>query len=236
MQYCNTAIPKYCNPPVVRIIVPFAYSVLRTLHALAATPAFPLLMPACAPISKSFPTSLTQYKAQAMAATSTPTATSQSPDVFISPLQVANSHGFATFPQDFFSLGLHTFPHPTSFVFQAPKATSLAQHHHHHHPQHNHQLGFATSLASPSFANDGSNPPMAADVRELSRNMSLSSSDRELSSDPKLRRSDADLDIDEPSRSSSNQRKRPRTNSIDYPRRRATIAVRSPLAVKSYNG
>jgi hypothetical protein len=202
-----------------------------------------------------------------MAATtsSSSTATSHSPDVvFISPLQqVTNSDSFATlpqdsFPQDFFDLDLHTFQQPTSFVFQAPKATTLAQPQYHHQQQHRqhrqhrqhqphqphqphqqyqqHQQGFATPLVGLSFANDGFETSMVADVREKSRNMSLSSSDQELSSDVKHLRGDADFDIDEPPRSSSNPRKRPRADSVDYPRRRATIAVRFLLALNLING
>jgi hypothetical protein len=76
---------------------------------------------------------------------------------------------------------------------------------------------------------------VVADVRVKSRNMSLSSSDQEFSSDLK-RRGDADFDLDKSARSSANPRKRPRSDSVDYPRRRATIAVRSLLPLNSDNG
>jgi hypothetical protein len=84
-----------------------------------------------------------------------------------------------------------------------------------------HSLGFAPLVQNGGLMS-------SEDVKTRPRNMSSSSTDRELSSDVKPRRKDSDtLDGD----SRSNPRKRASTDTVDYPRRRATIAVRSRFYV-----
>jgi hypothetical protein len=74
---------------------------------------------------------------------------------------------------------------------------------------------------------------MAGDVKHRVRNLSRSSTEREPSSEPKHNRKSNSIDLTETkptARSSPNPKKRPSDEPIDYPRRRATIAVRNSLS------
>jgi hypothetical protein len=112
------------------------------------------------------------------------------------------------FPPDSYSLSLSPYADTNSFNLQA----ALKANH------------FAVAVQNQSFAQFQNGGLMTEDLKSRPRNMSQSSTDRELSTDVKPPRKDSDAVADSDSR--QNPLKRKSTDTIDYPRRRATIAVR----------
>lgn len=140
-------------------------------------------------------------------------AVTPSPDV--SPVSAATTNG--QFPRDSFCLNLSTLPDASNFVL---KSTLKSPH----------------LLESPNGFYSGSGV-LNGTFKKRPRNMSQSSgTDREMSNDttgPQTNGS-APTSNSEPR---SSTKKRPSTDTIDYPRRRATIAVQSssPIHPPDFN-
>jgi hypothetical protein len=86
--------------------------------------------------------------------------------------------------------------------------------------------GLSSGIPSPSYSQHVFNMPREA--KPAVHNLSRSSSQRESSNEAKSSRKSNSIDITDGQTSetiSPNPRKRPNTDSVDYPRRRATIAV-----------
>lgn len=134
-----------------------------------------------------------------------------SPDV--SPVSAATTNGH--FPQDSFCLNLSTLPDANSFVLKSALRSP-------------HLLDSPNGL----FSGGGvlSNP-----FRKRPRNMSQSSgTDREMSNDTPPAQTNGIAPTSNGSNGTSaeprpSSKKRPSTDTIDYPRRRATIAVQHQL-------
>jgi hypothetical protein len=95
--------------------------------------------------------------------------------------------------------------------------------------------GLTSGIPSSTYSQHVFN--MAGDVKRRPRNLSHSSSEREPSSEPKNTRKSNSIDlVDGNTRTttSPNPRKRPSTEPLDYPRRRAIIAVRHHFKLKFY--
>lgn len=136
-----------------------------------------------------------------------------SPDV--SPVSAATTNG--QFPRDSFCLNLSTLPDPTSFVLKSTLRSP-------------HLLDSPNGLFSASGAL--SNP-----FRKRPRNMSQSSgTDREMSNDtpPAHANGMAPTSNGTGADSRPTTKKRPSTDTIDYPRRRATIAVQQHPPAMSF--
>ena len=135
-----------------------------------------------------------------------------SPDV--SPVSAATTNG--QFPRDSFCLNLSTLPDANNFVL---KSTLKSPH----------------LLESPNGFYS-TNSVLNGTFKKRPRNMSQSSgTDREMSHDatsqPPTTNGNGPTSNGEPR---ANNKKRPSTDTIDYPRRRATIAVCSPRVTIMY--
>lgn len=134
-----------------------------------------------------------------------------SPDV--SPVSAATTNGL--FPRDSFCLNLSTLPDASNFVL---KSTLKSPH----------------LLESPGGFYSG-NGVLNGSFKKRPRNMSQSSgTDREMSNDntsPNQPNGTAPTSNGTSEPRASNK-KRPSTDTIDYPRRRATIAVRLPAPIR----
>jgi hypothetical protein len=140
--------------------------------------------------------------------------TAPSPDV--SPVSAATTNG--GFPRDAFCLNLSTLPDANSFVLKSA-------------------LRSPHLLESPNGLFSGSSS-LINPFKKRPRNMSQSSgTDREMSTDntpPAQTNGIAPTSNGTSSESRPSTKKRPSTDTIDYPRRRATIAVQGPSLDTAY--
>ena len=148
------------------------------------------------------------------------TALTPSPD--ISPVSAATTNGF--FPQDSFCLSLSTLPDASSFMFKSA-------------------LRSPHLLESPNGLFFGS-VGLSNSYRKRPRNMSQSSgTDREMSTNstpPATNQVGSIASTRTMSNGTSSEqrpptKKRPSTDTIDYPRRRATIAVLQHMSMYMFN-
>jgi hypothetical protein len=119
-------------------------------------------------------------------------------------------------------------PYPQhSFIFDSEPSNITAASFSLHDALTKHLLpGLTSNIPSPTYSQHVFN--MAGDVKRRPRNLSRSSTEREPSSEPKITRKSNSIDLVDSkitTTTSPNPRKRPNTEPLDYPRRRATIAV-----------
>ena len=140
------------------------------------------------------------------------------PSPEVSPVSAATTNG--GFPRDAFCLNLSTLPDANSFVLKSA-------------------LRSPHLLESPNGLFSGSGG-LTGTIKKRPRNMSQSSgTDREMSNDntPPAQTNSVPPTSNGTSGTSAESRpankKRPSTDTIDYPRRRATIAVQQPFLLFS---
>lgn len=138
--------------------------------------------------------------------TSPPIMAGVTPSPDVSPVSAATTNGH--FPRDSFCLNLSTLPDASNFILKSALKSP-------------HLLESPKSFYSSSGSLNGA-------FKKRPRNMSQSSgTDRDMSTDPQPQpNGTAPTSNGEPRQSS---KKRPSTDTIDYPRRRATIAVHTSI-------